>query len=398
MKTQNVVIAVVVTNIVSILATALIVGGKQPEKSQLSPEPMAPTTAAAPVPAAPVVSVQPAVDKDKVLAFFDSIKNSRRKEAVAEFKKLMQDVPPYASLGTVTYGYRLALEGEYQKAIEATQKDINRAPERVDSVYTLAWIYAKVSDYDKALQVCSDALKGGAQFSKQNYIMGWVYAKQGKYEDALKACDAALSAEPYSPGLYYAKGRIEDIFGNQDKAIEYYLKAISLKDDFYSAYVYLGFLYTELGRYDEAIKTQKEAVALDKYGAAGYLGLGLAYDEMGNYQAALPQYQNAMTLGNFGAEASTVKKPLSVSLSIDDAVIFNRIGILNIRLGAYEEALAAFNQSLKARLEFHDAYRGLIMTSLLKGDKESAFQYYEKLKQANPEMAKTIAAFVEIKE
>jgi len=37
------------------------------------------------------------------------------------------------------------------------------------------------------------------------------------------------------------------------------------------------------------------------------------------------------------------------------------------------------------------------MTSLLKGNKESAIQYYEKFKQANPEMAKTIAAFVEIK-
>lgn len=395
MKTQNVLIAVVVTNIVSILATALIVGGKQPEQSQLSPEPTAPTTAAAPVPAVPVVSGQPAVDKDKVLAFFDSIKNNRRKEAVAEFKKIMQDDPPYASLGTVTYGYRLAQEGDYQKAIEATLKDLNRSPERIDAIYTLAWIYAKVGDYDKALQVCNDALKKGTQFSKLYYIMGWVYAKQSKYEDALKACDAALSAEPYSPGLYFAKGRIEDIFGNQDKAIEHYLKAISLKDDFYSAYIYLGFLYTELGRYDEAIKTQKQAISLNKYGTAGYLGLGLAYDEMGNYQAALSQFQNAISLGNFGGEASTVRKPLSLSLGIDDAVIYNRIGILNIRLGAYEEALAAFNQSLKARLEFHDAYRGLIITCLLKGDKESAVKNYEKLKQANPEMAKTVADFVE---
>ncbi|MEN6307805.1 MAG: hypothetical protein ABFD91_08625, partial [Anaerohalosphaeraceae bacterium] len=71
MKMQNVVIAVVATNIVSILATVLIVGGRQTEKSQPLQKPAAPQAVVSPAPVLPVVSRQPAVDKDKVLAFFD---------------------------------------------------------------------------------------------------------------------------------------------------------------------------------------------------------------------------------------------------------------------------------------------------------------------------------------
>jgi tetratricopeptide (TPR) repeat protein len=151
----------------------------------------------------------------------------------------------------------------------------------------------------------------------------------------------------------------------------------------------------ELGRDDEAIKTFKQAIGLNKYRTGGYAGLGLVYDNAGNYQAALTQYNNAITLGWVSMGSDTPTKSLTMSIEIDDAVIYNRIGILNIYIEDYQAALRAFTRAVEIRQEFHDSYRGLILTYVLLGDKDSAMKNYNELKKFNPELAKSVAPFIE---
>jgi tetratricopeptide (TPR) repeat protein len=348
--------------------------------------------ATAPAPQTPTAAAEPAVNKADILALLDVGKESRRKKAIEAFKKVMRDVPPY--VGTGTKGSPFAMLGQYEKAAQIAQEEITGDPGNADSRYTLAWIYAKVGNYDGAIAACNDALQRGPAFNKLRYILGWVYAKQGKYEDALKTCDDALRVDPYSASLYYARGRIQDLFGRGDEAIESYLKAINLKSDFSEVYVFLGLLYTERGRYDEAIQAQKQAISFNRYGPAGYLGLGLVYDEKGNYQAALTQLQNAITLGSYGTDVDSAKQPLTLSIGIDDAVIYCRIGVLKVRLGAYPDALAAFNNAIAARQDFSEAYRGVVLTYLLLGDRTAALKSYDKLKSMDMELANSVAAVV----
>jgi tetratricopeptide (TPR) repeat protein len=347
---------------------------------------------AMPVPPATAAAAQPAVDKNEILALFDARTELQRKKTIELFKKAMLDVPPY--VGTGTKGSPFALSGQYEKAAQIAQEEIRGDPDNVDSRYTLAWVYAKVGNYDGAIAACNEALQRGAGFNTLRYILVWVYAKQGRYEDALKTCDEAIRGDPYSATLYYAKGRIQDLVGRSDEAIESYLKAIGLKSDFSDAYVFLGLLYTELGRYDDAIKAQKQAISFNRYGPAGYLCLGLAYDEKGNYQAALTQLNDAVTLGSYGADVDSPKQPLTVSIGIDDAMIYNRIGILNVRLGSYNDAVIAFNNAIDARQDFPDAYRGLTLTYVLLGDRASALKTYEKLRNADAGLADSVAPFI----
>ena len=393
MKTRSVAILVVAAVAVSILSTYLIVSAiytnqqRMPKMESLLEKETEPSPAAT-----PVVS-QSAADKGEILALLDARTEEQRKNTITAFKKVMRDVPPY--VGIVTKGYPFAQDGQYEKAVQLTQEEINEHPDDVGPRYTLAWINARVGNYDKAITICDDALQLGASYNNMRYIMGWVYAKQGKYEDALKTCDDALRIDPYSATLFYAKGRILDLFGRNDEAIESYLKAVNLKNDFFEAYVCMGLLYTELGRYDDAIKAQKQAVSLNRYGPGGYLGLGLVYDEKGNYQAALAQLQKAITLGSLGADADSPKQPLTSSIGIDDAVIYNRIGILNIRLGSYQDAIIAFNNAIAARQDFADAYRGLVLADLLLNNKEAARKDYDKLRNLDTDLAKSVATFIE---
>jgi tetratricopeptide (TPR) repeat protein len=391
MKTRGVVILVAAVAAVSITLTYLFVSATYTNQQQNHSQDVRLEKEIAPVPSTEPV-MKPAADKDAIIALLDVGKESQRKKAIEAFKRVMRDTPPY--VGTGTKGYPFALLGQYEKAIQIAQEEIMDNPDNADSRYTLAWIYAKVGNYDGAISACNDGLQRGQAFNKLRYILGWVYAKQGKYDEALKACDDALRVDPYSATLYYAKGRIQDLFGRNDEAIESYSKATTLKSDFSEAYVFLGLLYTELGRYEDAIKAQQQAIRFNRYGPAGYLGLGLVYDEKGNYQAALKELQNAVTLGSYGTDTDSPKQPLTLSIGIDDAVIYNRIGVLNLRLGAYEDAIAAFNSSISARQDFSEAYRGLVLANLLLNDRETARKNYDKLKNMDADLAKSVAAFV----
>jgi tetratricopeptide (TPR) repeat protein len=394
MKTRDVVITVVLSNIVTIGVAIFIVNALRTSEPQVQKEQPVYIKEVLPAPTASVAADKPAVNKEAVFALLDAGRENRKKEAIKEFKKVMQDVPPYDTLIPATNGYRVAMDGDIAEAVKVTQKDIAQDPSRMEYRYTLAWIHAKVGDYDSALRECNEMLALGSEYLKMNYLLGWIYAKQGKYDDASKACDTALTAEPHSASLYYAKGRIEDLKGNTDKAVEFYTKTISLKNDFYTAYIFLGFLYTELGRNDEAVATFKQAIGLDRYKPAGYVGLGLVYDETNNYRAALKQYNDAITLGFVSVNVVTQNKSLLTTIGVDDAIIYNRIGILNIRLGDYQEARYAFSQAIEARQEFHESYRGLVLCNLLLGDKESAMKAYDEFKILDAEMAKSVAPFV----
>jgi tetratricopeptide (TPR) repeat protein len=393
MKTKSAVILIVVASLISIVLMYLIVSGiKTNEQRTHSEEVVLEKATTPPTPAVQAAPAQPVVTKDQVIALFNARTQVQQKKAIEAFKKAMRDVPPY--VGTGTKGYPVALNGQYEKAALITQTEITENPTLVDPRYTLAWIYARTGSDDKAVAVCNDALQLGPSFNKMRYILGWVQAKQGKYDDALKTCDDALRIDPYSAMFYYAKGRIQDLIGRNNEAIASYLKAVELKNDYAEAYVFLGLLYTELGRYDDAIAAQKQAVSFNRYGPAGYLGLGLAYDEKGNYQAAWTQLNNAVTLGAFGTDAASTKQPLTLSIGIDDAVIYNRIGILNVRLGNYQDALMAFNNAVAARPDYADPYRGLVLTYLLQGNKELALKNYDKLKGTDAELANSVAGLV----
>lgn len=394
MKTQQVVITVVVTNIVSIAVVFLVITALRTDRTSAQNEMTIPSTETLPAPISPAAAEQPAVNKEQILALFDAGKEDRQIKAVEMFTKVMRDTPPHVGSATKGYPVVVAMKGDYPKAEQLAQEEIKNYPDIPESYYMLAWIYARSGNYDRALSVCNEAVQRGPAFKILRYISAWVYAKQGRYEDALKLCDEALRDDPSSPKLFYAKGRIQDVLGQNDQAVESYSRAISLKSDFAEAYLFRGLSYMTLGRYDNAIADQQQAIHYNAYDPAGYLALGLVYEIIGDYAAALKQIDNAITLGTYGAGDDAAKQPLTASIGIDDAVMYDRIGILNIRLGLYPEALFAFNQSIAIRPAFPDPYCGLTLTYVLQGDKESAVKSYEKLKRLDAELAKSVSAVV----
>lgn len=379
MQTRNVVSLIIVVGVIPIFSTFLILNANQSPQGQAFAAPASTPDAQA-------------ANKADVLAYLNKQRQTQKKQGIDAFKKVMRDTPPYVIIGTS--GYPFAQRGEYEKAMQVCQEDINQNPDILGPRYTLAWTYAKIGNYDKALDVCNEALKKGPAYNSVRILMAWIYGKQGKFDDALKVCDDALQADPAAAMFYYSKARIQELNGQTDQAIKNYKKAISIKPDFYDAFIFLAVIYSEQGKYDDAIKMDKQAINADKFKAGGYLGLGLVYDEMGNYQSALEMLQKALSLGSFGSDVQTSKVPLALSIGIDDAVIFNRVGVLNLRMGNYPEALTAFNSSIAARSDYGDSYVGIVFANLLMNNKEAAQKAYDRLQNVNADLAKSISSFM----
>lgn len=395
MKTRDIIITVAITNIVSILAVIFIISIFRSNQPDVQKEPTVPAPKVSPAPVEPAVPDKPSVDKDQILALFESRTKIQQKKNLESFAKVMRDVPPYPGTGMKGYPITVALNGEYEKAEQLAKDEIRNYPETANSYYMLVWIYARVGNYDGAIKMCQEVLPRGGAFNDLRYIMAWVYARQQRYDDALKICDDAILNAPYSRDLFYAKGRILDLLERNDDAIASYSRAIELKKDFSEAYLFRGLLYAKMGRYEEAINDQKQTILVNKYDREGYLALGLIYDQTGNFEAAREQLNNAIMLGSLGTGPDPSKQRLASSVGIDDAAIYNRIGILNIKLGLYQEAISAFNKATVSEPGSADSSYGLTLTYLLLGDKKSAVENYQKLKRLSPELAGSIAAIVE---
>lgn len=388
MKTQNVLMVMILTCGVSVAITYMAMRSPQP-----APQPVA----SEPAPVAPVASTavqKPEVTQEQVMAIFGSETEARRKKTVDSFIKAMRDLPPFAGSGTRGYPVSVALEGNYDKAQELALKWIQDYPDSADAYYMQAWIFARTGNHDAAVRVCTERLAKGADYSKLRYLLVWVYARQQQYDTALKTCDEALAIEPNLPELYYAKGRILDVLDRHDESLQSYSRAIELNRDYAEAYLFRGLLYTLLGRYEPAIADQKEAIRLNKYEPSGYLGLGMIYDIIGDSQQAVEQMKNAIMLGSLTARTTEAKHPLAAGIGINDALIYTKIGILYLKLGEYDAARAAFRDSIVIGPPTADAYRGLSLAYLMLKEKDAAVENLGILKKLDPQGAVAVEELV----
>ncbi len=396
MKTQNVLMALMAACLISAAVTYWAVRGTQ---SQVKPAavssyalPDAAVPQAAPVPAA--MPPKPALSREQVDTLFGVPADIRQNKTVEAFIKAMQEQPPFAGPGTRGYPVVVAQEGQYEKAMQLAEKWIQDYPDSADAYYMQAWIFARTGNYEAAVQVCNAMLAKGPDFGKLRYLLVWINARRQQYDAALKACDEALAAEPVNFGLYYGKGRILDVLGRNDEALAAYSRAIELKADFDDAYLFRGLLYTVLGQYEKAINDQKEAVRLNKYDPAGYLGLGLIYDQIGDYTQAVEQMKNAIMLGSLASRTTAAKQPLTAGIGINDALIYNKIGLLYLKLELYDDARAAFQDSIVTGPPTADAYRGLSLAYWMLGAKDAALENCKILERLDAQGATAVAELI----
>ena len=264
-------------------------------------------------------------------------------------------------------GQGLAYMGltQYDKAAEAFEKALGSGNGRVDAIdydinYYLATAYYKMGEVSKSIGIydaiielnpkdrlayrlrgsvraASDYDKAKADFDKaisqpkedydQLIDIYLVLEKNGYKETGQEYFQTALGNDTKSM-TDYQRGRIYYYLGDYDNARNYLEKA--RKTEGYEAVLLLGQTYEELGDYNYAISVYGSFIENDQTNASVYNRLGLCKMELGAYDEALTAFQAGMNVEN-----CTIMQTLK----------FNEI-VTYERLGQYQTAASLMNSYL----------------------------------------------------
>lgn len=179
----------------------------------------------------------------------------------------------------VGFAYRHSVSGEYQKAIEASDRAIGLNSNSSTAYNNLGHAYRHVNDINKAME----------NFNK------------------------AISCDPNNASAYCNRGDVYGMFREYEKAINDYDKSISLNANNIIAYNNRGWTYIQLGIYDKAIEDLDRAIALDGKYSTAYKHRGVANMAKGRFDLALADldfsiHSDPTYLGAYEARAELFEK------------------------------------------------------------------------------------------
>ncbi len=215
----------------------------------------------------------------------------------------------------------------------------------------LAVAYNKLGEYEKAEQVYAAICALQPNDSDAWYMHGVTYLELGQYEDAVTCFDTAVDLAPTDYDLMISIYQALAQYGYRTLGEEYISNILgsstSIGDYDRGRILY----YT--GEYSQAI------VYLEKVKSNGnqdvILYLAMSYEALGDYNYAANVYSSGLDLG-------------------ESAVLYNQLGLCQLKLGRYEEALESFTSGLACNdttLRQNLRYNQIVAYEML-GDFDSA--------------------------
>jgi len=241
----------------------------------------------------------------------------------------------YVRLGTL-----LAEKGESDKSLDAFKKAIEINP---NSKWGWLWTGVVLAQQKKDIPGARKAYRkaievdGRFDLAWYNYGMTWL-AGEKNYEKARELLEKATTLNPDYKEAYYALGMVYGYQNRYEIAKVYMDKAIALDDKFLTAFKWRGIIWGELGNFKESLSDFNKAIELDPKNAGLYLRRAKAYEKSG-------QLDNAIRDLRFSLEIEPGKERTLLYL-----------GNVFLQAGEHLKAMDYYNQALKIRKDYDEAY------------------------------------------
>ncbi|HUL38125.1 MAG TPA: tetratricopeptide repeat protein [Thermodesulfobacteriota bacterium] len=174
-------------------------------------------------------------------------------------KKSSHKARPYVNLG-----FAYLESGQYDKALETTQKGIDLDPKFAGAYYNLGIIYQKIGDLDKAIAMGKKSREIDPELHMAEFLLGSIYFENGRLEEAAETYSTFLKSFPYFPGVHQILGIIYAGQKQFDKAIAEFEWEIRINPYNSLAHLNLGQIYWyEFQNRQKAIRHLKIALMLD---------------------------------------------------------------------------------------------------------------------------------------
>lgn len=305
-------------------------------------------------------------------------KQTQYRDAIAEFKRILQDSPNHADSWKYIGLSHFQLK-EYEQALEPLNKalELRKAEGRSNAeiVMALGRCHLQLNHPDQSLPYLESLVKQQPDSAVNFYLLGFAYANLKRTGEAVQALKTSLKLDPKDADTWYYLGVLQYRAGNLDGAIEalrggtaadsknleilkllsetlvrrglaepdpaksntFYDEAIkvavklkSQRDDAASTEL-LGRTYLAAKKYTSAELTLSRALAMTKEPSATlYFNLGFAHAQNKSWNRAADMLLQANRLNP--ADVNTL----------------NYLGFVYENLRKYPQALSAYNQAYEA--------------------------------------------------
>ena len=345
--------------------------------------------------------------------------------AAASYTQAVQ-INPMDTNGNFSLAIALSSMGAYQPAIQTYSRVLELEPRHWKAAFNRGLLHQKLNDSAAAVEDFKWVLQLQPGEKSAYYSLGLSLRRLEKYDEALEAFQRVMDADPAHADAYNSCGSTLAAMGQYQAAIYLYEKALKINPLLGEAYLNMGLALYDLKRYEEALDCYQKVLSFGGAPADVYYHMANALNELRRHAEAIGFYEQALAQGydtpemrlnqvtaysHQGDKQKTVQllqefvadhpdhvdahialsdgyrqlNQYTLAVECAERVLQMRPGMvsaLNLRglalydMGLYEQALASFDEALKADENFVTArfHRGHALTAL-KRNQEAADTY-----------------------
>ena len=295
-------------------------------------------------------------------------------------------------------GILLCEFGKYQEAIINFDKSLELQPDLIEAILNKADAFKELKNFDEALKCIDAALKIKNLTPEIWAKKGDVLHKMKRYDEAIQAYDQAIKLNKNYAEALCNKGFTLFTIERYEESIEVCNKALEIKKIFPEAWVNIAVSYIGLKKYELALEYCEKALAVSENFIEALNSKGLCLFNLKQYEDANKIFDRILKIRKDFPEALENKantlhalKEYDEALTLYEAIgtkkdyhkVLNNKGLLLHTLGHikdkkyFELAKDCYDQAIKIKSNFADAYWNKSLTQLTLGEFGDGWKNYE---------------------
>ena len=307
--------------------------------------------------------------------------------------------------------------GQLEKTIREYELLRTEYPDDLDSLVTLGYLYIADSSFGRAMDTFNTAiLIHPDNFHADNIEIDELLMEGQAYE-ALERIDNLLQEEPERADLCLKRADALIAIGAGEQAVEQYQEAMRLCPHFLEATIKLGTCYMQMGETELAAKQFNLAAEINDQIIEAYIGLATAQKLSGNKPEAIVTLSLAAAIGPNSSMLLAQTAILQFIVEIDGYVIpsspeqmeqmintvinshqqqikerpqnpelQNRLGVLLMSAGRLNEAIKAFENTLRLNPTYLRSASKLAICYFEINQKEQSLEQLKEPQCIDPQM------------
>jgi tetratricopeptide (TPR) repeat protein len=299
-------------------------------------------------------------------------------------------------------------KGDFNRAIADFDAAINIDPRSTDAYRRRGLANRSKSDIDHAIADFGEAIRISPEDKSSYLYRGDAYQSKGEPDRAIADFGEAIRLGPGDKSSYLYRGDAYQSKGELDRAIADYNAALKLDATDADTHVRRGRAHFAKGEMDAAIADYTEAIWLDPKNTYAYSNRAVAYQAKADYAHAIADNDELLRLEPTDAAAWNERcwnralarqfeqalPDCNESLRLKpDANTFDSRGFVYLQLGAYDKAIADYDEALQLDPKFATSLYGRGTAKQRKGDAAGANADIATAKRIQGNVAEELAKY-----